>query len=510
MTPTINLDIEAVPPEFTRLRHGGLYWIGCADPQHTDAIARAALAGSGGLAHAVLAEFGGMPDSMLAGLPEAAGPAECTLYRANAPSLLPAMHGLVEDLARATRRGPALCLVRLAFECIEALTDAQLAAWCRQLAEWSGSSCSTLLMLVHGSAPTLAPRLLPLNRDIDGVAQWFPNRAGSAYFIHYWSSPVGVVANREFEVREVAGRLQRNVEAELPAPTSRFDDADRFVFHADERVLEGSPPPSPAWQLHEDWNQLMAHALQAHAATVVFGVDGNAEIDELARLVYRLRHERGERLKLVVRETAPCFRYVDEKLLLEFGANLVVPADTPLPRFLTQLEALENQRWQGTLPADPEPLIRARRAPDVMGVVSPARFRTLAQALVGRSLGDAENMVLALQPVAGLRPEHALRECRIRRRGDFACVYKREVWLFLFACRADGIESALDNLSRLPWRDIFQGYRRLSEYHVEEMEGVPEVDATSWPLQAASAARVDPHAADGPLEPRPLRLGKRA
>ncbi|MGM3214081.1 BcsE family c-di-GMP-binding protein, partial [Klebsiella pneumoniae] len=79
----------------------------------------------------------------------------------------------------------------------------------------------------------------------------------------------------------------------------------------------------------------MPAALQAREATVVLAITENAQVDALARLLHRLRRERGNALKLVVRELQPCLRYADERLLMQCGGSLVVPADTPLPRLLT-------------------------------------------------------------------------------------------------------------------------------------------------------------------------------
>ena len=50
----------------------------------------------------------------------------------------------------------------------------------------------------------------------------------------------------------------------------------------------------------------------------------------------------------------------------------------------------------------------------------------------------------------------------LRRFGDFACLLDGELYLFLFACRADGLEPALGNICRLPWRDLFTQRRMLS------------------------------------------------
>lgn len=51
--------------------------------------------------------------------------------------------------------------------------------------------------------------------------------------------------------------------------------------------------------------------------------------------------------------------------------------------------------------------------------------------------------------------EQYLGQITLRRFGDVACVVDGQFYLFLFACRGDGLEPALGNVCRLPWRDLF-------------------------------------------------------
>ena len=246
--------------------------------------------------------------------------------------------------------------------------------------------------------------------------------------------------------------------------------------------------------------------MQAQAATVVLAIDDNADVDALARLLHRLRRERGNPLKLVVREMAPCLRYADERLLLQSGVNLVVPANVPLARFLTLLETIQGQHWQGQLSADQERLIRLHRPPEIGGIVSAAQFKQVVGELLGSDGSAVESALLALQPVAGLRAAQTLQQLHMRRRGDLACIHGGQVWLFLFACRRDGVERALGNLFRLPWREMFDGYQRLAEYDLAAM------DARDDAVPALAAATPAPAMDEEPAVryPRPMRLGGQA
>lgn len=500
----ISLAIDGLPHEFTRLRMGSLYWLACADAEQADLIAAGVLAGADRVPLAVAAALGRTPAHMLEPLRPDQGPARVRLYQAGASQVEAAMRALPADLPRCAGARDALCVVQLPAAAMDALNDRQLLRWCRQLQEWASAGNHCVLLLCHGESATLAPRLLPLNRLCDGIAQLHPHRGALQLLVHYWSNTEGVVAQHEFEAEWQGPRLRVVARANANVHALLEEGGDRFLYLAQDDALEGAPAFSPAWHLFDGWPALVASAQRAQAATVVLAIRENHDVDALASIVHRLRGERGNGLKLVVREMSPCLRYADERLLLDAGASLVAPAGVPLARFLTLLETIQGQPWQGRLPDDVEPLIRRHRPPDIGGIVSAARFRQMAGELLEQTGGAVESAALVLQPVAGVSAMQTLQQLQMRRRGDFACVHGGQVWLFLFACRGDGVERALGNLFRLPWKEMFDGYQRLAAYDVVAMNATTGSDAP------VAAAPLPPSSADGAapvLNPQPLRLG---
>lgn len=57
-------------------------------------------------------------------------------------------------------------------------------------------------------------------------------------------------------------------------------------------------------------------ARTAQAATVVFSLQQNAQIEPLARSIHTLRRQRGSAMKILVRENTASLRATDERLLL--------------------------------------------------------------------------------------------------------------------------------------------------------------------------------------------------
>lgn len=501
----ISLAFDGLPHEFTRLRAGSLYWLACADASQADLIAAGVLAGADDVRMAVAASLGRTPASMLEPLRPGQGPARVRLHQAGASQVEAALRDLPIDLPRCADGQGVLCVVQLPAAAMDTLDDRQLPRWCRQLQDWASAGGHCVLLLCHGESATLAPRLLPLNRLCGGIAQLHPHRGALRLMVHYWSNAEGVVAQHEFDAEWRGTRLHVVANSNAGMQALLEEGGDRFLYLAQADALEGAPPLSPAWRLFDGWPALVASAQHAQAATIVLAIRENNDVDGLARIVYRLRSERGNGLKLVVREMSPCLRYADERLLLDAGASLVAPAGIPLARFLTLLETIQGQPWQGRLHDDVERLIRRHRPPAIGGIVSAARFRQAASELLEQQDGAVESAALVLQPVAGVNAAQALQQLHMRRRGDFACLYGGQVWLFLFACRSEGVERALDNLFRLPWQEVFDGYQRLAAYDVMAMNANAETGApvASAPVMVASA-----NAAIPALSPQPLRLGE--
>ena len=506
------LAIEGLPSENVEMRNGGLYWVVTAGSVPADQLGACVLASASALQEAVLVTLGRSAEPMLSLLSAEQGPAQLRMFHRSHHGMQQALRGLVSDLPRTASGQTRLSLVQFPVAALEGWDDARLARWCGQLQAWAEQAGQVLLLVCHGEVAALAPRLLPLNRACAGVAQLHSHRGALQLLLHYWSNSHGVVAQQSFGIVQEGNGLRHQREADAAMPADGASGSDRDVFLAQSDVLEGAPPLSAAWRLYDGWDGLLPAALRAREATVILAIRENAQVDALARLLHRLRRERGSALKLVVRESQPCLRYADERLLMQCGGSLVIPADTPLPRLLTLLETVQRQRWPGQLAEDPEPLIRAHRPPSLSGLVDAERFRRIAGERIDQDGSAVESAVLALQPVAGLRAEQTLQQLRIRRQGDLACIYRGQVRLFLFGCRRDAVEQALGNLFRLPWRELFDGYQRLAEYDIASMNARgSDPDADLLPPAPSMLPVVAPAAEEPPFTaPTPLRLGDSA
>ncbi len=496
--------MEGMQEELLQLRRGGLYWLACDHVTVADRFARQLLAGLPAQARAAAVVAGRSPDALLDGLGSDQGPGELTVLHVPAAQIRPALENLPAELERAMASVPPLLLVSIPAAAWEDVDDSALDAWCAALRGWLERGRHTLLVLAHGDVSALCTRLFALNAHVAGLAQAYRSHGGLRYLLHFWSNGLGVQAAREFALEQTGDAL--TVSEDLSQAAAEATGSDQRSYLAQRSVLEGAPPLSSAWRLFEDWAALAGHAARAQASSILFAIDGNSQVEELARLLYALRRERGRALKLVVREMAPCLRYADERLLLASGATLVVPHGTQLSRFLTMLDTIHGHTWQRQLPEDFATALQDFRPPPVCGVVSAEAFAAQVHAVEsGRAGRNLIHSLVVLEPMPGLNVANVLGQCVLRRDGDLACIAGPRIYLFLFACRRDGVERALDNLFRLPWRELVAGYHVIADYDLAEALRQTATDhaaAAAAPPLPAAAARDDTEAA--PHAPVPL------
>ena len=316
------------------------------------------------------------------------------------------------------------------------------------------------MVVTHGDALALHTELLQFNETLSGLSRLYRHNGEIRYQLHFWHNPLGVSAGQEFKL-SVDSQCFTLIPQTTVDTQPRVAD-DQHVYLAERAVLEGSPSLSRHWYLFESRQALLEEAQSARAATVIVAIDNSHQLLELAQQLHDLREKCGPELKIVVREMEPAVRYRDERLLLACGANLIVPEGTVLSRFLSMIESVQGQRWQYSQNSDFETLLERQRPPQVRGLVSPRVFYETVEQIYTDSSGEVTHQLIKFVPVPGLAPELFLNQMCLRRFGDIACLLNGELYLFLFACRADGLDPALGNICRLPWRDLFNQRHVLS------------------------------------------------
>ncbi|MHC6223303.1 BcsE family c-di-GMP-binding protein [Pseudomonas sp. X10] len=490
-----SLAIPGLGIEQRQFHKQGLYWLACDKAEDAAVLCRQTIEALAKDARAALIGDAREIRGVLDGLDADRGPAELALYEADTQA---ALH-LAKDLPRIDASGRLL----LALLPAAIWQDDNVGRWCRELREAVRSTGAVLLVISEGPSVSVIDRLRARNQDIDGLAQLYRGQGGVRYLLHFWSNALGVVGTQDLELTRLAGGF---VLSGQPQPLVAAG-GDELLYLAQRQVLEGAPAFSEHWQLFDGLSELGARAALACSATVIFAMDGGQRLDVLARQLHTLRQLRGNALKLVVRETGPTLRYQDEQLLLACGASLIVPFGASLSRFLTLVDSIQGQIWRRSLPADFDALLARLRPLPLCGLVAPRTFADAVQKMwQGMRNGEIVHQLLTLRPPSGLSPLQACSRSVFRRDGDIACVVDGTLFLFLFACRAEGVEQALDHIFQLSWKALFASHEVLVS--LDCLNAPAFSDGTRPLVPMAGAAEGPSTTVRSPLMPRQISLQK--
>ena len=490
------LAISGLGAESSQLHEQGLYWLACDAAEDATLLCRQVIEGMPEDARAALiAEPQAMGD-VLGALDAAQGPAELALFETTPQST----RHLLQDLPRLAPRKRVLVLLAPA----DAWAGDAAEQWCNALRPALLAEAALLLVISGGQGTALVERLRAHNQPLDGLAQVYRGKGGVRYLQHFWSNPLGKTATRDMELVRLAGGFAAAAMAPVPIDAG----GDELLCLAQRPVLEGAPAFSAHWQVHESLEDLSASASRAVSATVIFAIDAGQRLDNLARQLHRLRQLRGNALKLVVREMAPTLRYQDEQLLLACGATLIVPFGASLSRFLTMVESIQGYVWRRHLPSDFDALLARLRPQAICGLVAPRAFADAVQSMwQGVRNGEIVHQLLVLRPAPGLTPRQACSRTVFRRDGDIACVVGDVLFLFLFACRSEGVEQALDHIFQLSWKELFVSQELLVD--IDSLTSPAFLDSSLPQQPRPDPAAQVPTQAWPTLAPRKVALAKR-
>lgn len=491
----VSLAIRDLPGEHLLMRQGGLYWVSVDRTRDVEALALQGLMALPERHRASLVWCGHYPEKLLGALSERSESGELRLFAVPEAVIRLALKSLPSELRRAGTSPGSQLLLMLPATGWQTFGAAQLQQWCDELRRWLREQRCTLLVLCYGQAPQLHAELIRLNEHLSGLAQLYRRDGGIHYQSYFWHNEQGVCGDREFELDlRASGFGLVQAEQARPEP-SRTDD--QRVYLAQRSVLESAAALSEQWRVFERRIDLLQQAALARAASVMIAIESDQQVEALSRDLHELRERCGTALKIIVREMEPCLRYRDERLLMSCGANIVVPFGIALSRFFSLVDSVQGQIWRHRRSSDDlESLLDRLRAPTVRGLLAPREFLSALDQIIGGASGEVEHQLLRLQPRTTLAIEQCLYQISLRRFGDIATVVDGVFYLFLFACRSDGLEPALSNICRLSWRDLFSDCQSIAE--LEDLPRAAFLEAKNLP----GALRLAPNRTDSVTEIR--------
>ena len=500
------LGLQQVQQELNRLQTPGIYWITSQRPEDARTLLRQVISSQ---AAATLISADEKPLMLLTPDP-GGGPSRIPLY--SLPANKSSLQQLESDFARVLNSRSGLVLFYSNATLWSKLTAEELAMWLKRMRRFMLKKQITLLMITSGSSIIhLRNHLHAYFRQLDGAAHLDFQQDSWQYRINWWYSADKLLADRAIRLRCVENQFIAADNAEQNIPLS-LNDENQFLAQAG--VLEGAPPLSAQWQLFDDNESVFARAQQANAATVIFSLAHNQDINTLAKMVHSLRRSRGSALKVVVREMSTSLRYSDERLLLACGVTAIVPTAASLSRFLTMLEGIQGQQFSRHVPANLNALMQALQPLQQKGYLPLDAFCAAVQQLMSNTLlpENDKGLMVALRPVPQLKPEQILTLCKPRRFGDLVSLVNDRIYLFLSSCRFNDLDIALKSIFSLPHDELFsnrmvwfEDNQILSEAHkIRQLTPLVQRDSRVAAVAAAPPSASSP--ARGAQTPQPITL----
>ncbi|WP_174510202.1 cellulose biosynthesis protein BcsE [Klebsiella oxytoca] len=451
MENVYTLGISSLWDEVCHMPVGGVWWLNV--DRHEDAISilNQTLASQDKDCKVAAIVMGNTPGKIISVDPQR-GPAKIAAF--TMPDSTEALEELHRDLLCSLDPDNYLFILLGSENAWQNIKKEQLCRWAEKSHRWTKYHHCSLLVLNSGQ--DVDKQLTPLlneYRSLSGLASLRYQGDSFLFDIAFWGSEKGMSAQQQLTILhgDDGWHLAQDEET-LVQPRS-----DEKVVLSNLRVLEGAPALSEYWALFDTNDGVFNAARKSQAATLLFSVTQNEQIEQLGRYIHTLRKQRGSALKIVVREQTPSLRTTDERLLLSSGANMVIPSNAPLSRCLTLIESVQKQKFTRHIPEEFDTLLTWSQPLNLRGFRKWGDFCSAVHNVMTNTMlpEDSKGVMVALRPAPGLRVEQALTLCRPNRMGDIMTIGNNRLVLFLSFCRVNDLDTALNHIFPLPTGDIF-------------------------------------------------------
>ncbi|MCG7586664.1 BcsE family c-di-GMP-binding protein [Photobacterium sp. OFAV2-7] len=233
---------------------------------------------------------------------------------------------------------------------------------------------------------------------------------------------------------------------------------NREILTLSSLLKENEIPPTQ-FRFFETPEEILEASLTNRKATIVFPCVSYEAIEEIARFAFQLRTSCGLQLKIIVRELIQCISYFDERLLLDSGVNLIVPAEVSFSHFVSQTLAIQNQVYVGQLPEKYEDLLNLRPRYTYSGQSDITLFTQHVKSLISQQMSlRIDFALLRLNKLPSQDITECASLCKLRRDGDLLTIGDGVIYVFLSAIRANDIDDVLNGIFHLKVSELFSSY----------------------------------------------------
>lgn len=334
--------------------------------------------------------------------------------------------------------------------------------------DWMRASGNTALFIFPSKDDRRSQSLLSC---FSGVARVNQSKTGLELLIDFWYSVEGAVAAKAFPVfldRTGLIRVDTTLsEVSVKASFENISANDQntvFYYGPDFDTFSAAIKHSEEWQRAQTLVDLVHLVHDAVMATVVISLDGNVELKQVAKIVHYMRLNRGNKLKIVIREVGFSLRYLNELLLLRLGANLIIHQQIAKQQFPLLWELLAGQKYTRNIDKDFDFAYASILPSDYKGYVDLVTF--CDESLGMLSWGDAfdihHTLVVASYPEQANIPE-ILGKINIIRDGDIFSSDETHCYVIMHACSEDNSASAFSRITKASEASLFASITYLTK-----------------------------------------------
>lgn len=332
----------------------------------------------------------------------------------------------------------------------------QLPSLLRELKRWLSAWQLTAVVFIRAdNLDTLSDSVRESRRLLSGIAELSQDLGRYHWQVKYWHFAGGVVVDADYQVERDKHDDRLKIVRNLEYPTGKVSDGT--VYYTLGAVAPSESRPEH-WVACSDYRVMCENIEQMTSATVVLHYDRPESFILLAETVHRLRFEGGRQMRILVRERGSQLRYSQELLLNRLGANQVIYQEFFISRILRIVESSHGQTFSGYIEGDFQRALTEAMPSEECGYLPPVKFCEVVKNSLRKTEDvNMHHLLVRLDLLPQMAHLDVLLNCQPHRANDVVTADHTHVYIFLFACRAADIESALNRIITQPIADMFSG-----------------------------------------------------
>lgn len=326
---------------------------------------------------------------------------------------------------------------------------------------WFLSQRKICLWLVYGdqASDVINKKFSKFNNLFNGLSVIDYNNSEVRYDIVFWHLKNTVQANISLKLQFDDDNLQLSVD-KYNNPSSQVTLMSPLTGQETTLVLK--PINSfdeifpRKWQVVSNFDEIDKIIDHDSVATLIIYITESINISEIAHQILEIRKKGGRQLKIILREMVQRLRNSDEKLLVNLGANIVVPQAVDFLKFISMVYALQGTYFTRSIPDNIEELEQINLDTYAKGNLKINDFIDQTKGLVDYAQKMEINSSLLKFTLNEAVPiEEIYNLINIKRNGDIYTHCNNYLYLFLYQCEMAAITNALAHLFTLPYEDLF-------------------------------------------------------